>query len=63
MLYSFNNSEAVQDQMQQLDNIFNVMFEVHKEYNSTLLPDAQQTDEEWFDDVEHVHSNRRSIIG
>ena len=39
------------------------MFEVHKEYNSTLLPDAQQTDEEWFDDVEHVHSNRRSIIG
>ena len=39
--------------MQQLDDIFKMMFEVHQEYNSMLQPDAQETDEEWFDDVEH----------
>ena len=38
--------------MQQLDDIFTVIFEVHKEYNSILRSDAQETDEEWFDDVE-----------
>ena len=53
MLYSFNNLESVRDQMQQLDEIFKMMFEVHKEYNSMLQPDAQETDEKWFDDVEH----------
>ena len=53
MLYSFKNLESVRDQMQQLDDIFKMMFEVHKEYNSMLQPDAQETDEEWFDDVEH----------
>ena len=51
MLYSFKNLEAVRHQMQQLDEIFKMMFEVHKEYNSMLQPDAQETDEEWFDDV------------
>ena len=53
MLYSFKNLESVRDQMQQLDDIFKMMFEVHKEYNSMLQLDAQETDEEWFDDVEH----------
>ena len=38
--------------MQQFDDIFKIMFEVHKEYSSVLQPDAQET-EEWFDDVEH----------
>ena len=47
MLYSFKNLESVRDQMQQLDDIFKMMFEVHKE------TDAQETDEEWFDEVEH----------
>ena len=53
MLYSFKNLESVQDQMQQLDDIFEMMFEVLQKYNSVLQPDSQQTDEEWFDDVEH----------
>ena len=39
--------------MQQLHDIFKMMFEVDKEYNSVLQPDAQEADEEWFDDVEH----------
>ena len=49
MLYSFKNLESVRDQMQQPDDIFK-MFEVH---NSMLQPDAQETDKERFDDVEH----------
>ena len=53
MLYLFKNLESFRDQMQQLDDIFKMMFEVHKECNSILQPDAQETDEEWFDDVEH----------
>ena len=36
--------------MQQLDDIFK-MFEVHKQYNSMLQPDAQETDEDRFDDL------------
>ena len=42
MLYSFKNLESVRDQMQQLDDIFKMMFEVHQEYNSMLQPDAQE---------------------
>ena len=53
MLYSFKNLESVRNQMQQLDDIFKMMFEVFQKYNSVLQPDSQQTDEEWFDDVEH----------
>ena len=42
MLYCFKNLESVRDQMQQLDDIFKMMFEVHQEYNSMLQPDAQE---------------------
>ena len=49
----FKNLESVRDQMQQHDDILKAMFEWHKEYNSVLQHDAQETDEEWFDDVEH----------
>ena len=31
MMYSFKNLESVRDQVQQLDDIFKMMFEVHKE--------------------------------
>ena len=31
MLYSFKNLESVRDQMQQFDEIFKMIFEVHKE--------------------------------
>ena len=52
MLYSFKNSEYVLDQVQQLVDIFKMMFEVYKEYNSMLQSDVQEADEDWFDDVE-----------
>ena len=39
--------------MQQLDDIFKMVFDGHQEYNSMLQPDVQETDEEWFDEVEH----------
>ena len=42
-----------EQKMQQLDEVFKMIFEVHKEYNLMLQPDAQETDEEWFEDVEH----------
>ena len=32
--------------MQQLDDIFKMIFEVRKEYNSMLQPDAKETDGE-----------------
>ena len=35
-MYSFKNLESVQDQMQQLHDIFKMMFEVYKEQNSVL---------------------------
>ena len=38
--------------MQQLDDIFKMMFEVHKENTLMLQPDAQETDKEWFGYVE-----------
>ena len=48
--------------MQQLDDIFKMMFEVHKEYNSMLQPDAQETDEDRFDDAEHnLHGFKQKI--
>ena len=53
MLHSFKNLESLRDQKQQLDDIFKMITEVHQEYNSMLQPDVQETDEEWFDNVEH----------
>ena len=52
-MYSPKNIEAVRDQMQQLDDIFKVMLNVQKEYNSLLPAEEQERDEEWFDEVDH----------
>ena len=41
MLYSFKNTEAVREQLQQFDDIFRMMLDVQKSYNS-LLPSAEQ---------------------
>ena len=51
--YFFKNLDSVPDQMQQLDYIFKTMFEVHNEYYSILQPDAQETNDEWLEEIEH----------
>ena len=53
------------DQMQQLDDIFKVMLDVQKEYNSLLPAEEQEGDEEWFDEVDHniCIFKQKSIVG
>ena len=53
MLYSFKNTEAVREQLQEFDAIFRMMLDVQKSYNSLLPPAEQQRDEEWFDGLDH----------
>ena len=53
MHYSFKNIESVREQLQQFDDIFRMMLDVQKSYNSLLPPAEQQRDEEWFDDLDH----------
>ena len=47
------NTEAVREKLQQFDDIFRMMLDVQKSYNSLLPPAEQQRDEEWFDDFDH----------
>ena len=54
MLYSFKNTEAVTEQLHQFDDIFRMMLDIQKSYNSLLPPAEQQRDEEWFDDLDHI---------
>ena len=39
--------------MEQLDDIFKVMLDVQKEYNSLLPAEEQERDEEWFAEVDN----------
>ena len=52
MVYSFKNTEAVREQFQQFDDIFRMMLDIQKSYNSLLPPAEQQRDEECFDDLD-----------
>ena len=52
LLYSSRNVEAVTEQMLQIDDMFQKMMEVHKEYNSMSLLEVQEDDEKWFDDTD-----------
>ena len=52
LLQSSRNVKAVQEQMKQTDDKFKMLMEVHKEYNSLLILEMQEQDEEWFDDVD-----------
>ena len=47
------NTEAVRKQLQQFDDIFRMMLDIQKSYNSLVPPAEQQRDEEWFDDLDH----------
>ena len=46
MMYSTKNIEAVRDQMQQFDDIFKVMLDVQKEYNSLSPAEEQERDDD-----------------
>ena len=62
LLYSFKNTEAVREQLHQFDDIFRMMLDVQKSYNSLLPPAKQQRDEESFDDLNHnVCSFKQSV--
>ena len=52
MPYSFKNTEAVGEQLQQYDNIFRMMLDIQKSYNSLLQPAEQHRNEELFDDLD-----------
>ena len=51
-LYSVRNVEAIREQMHQIDGVFKMLIEVHREYNSSLPLEMQEQDGEWFDDIE-----------
>ena len=62
MFYSFKNTEAVREQLRQFDDIFRMMLDLQKSYNSLLPPAEQQRDEEWFDDLDdNVCSFRQNV--
>ena len=51
-LYSVRNVEAVREQMLQIDGVFKMLIEVHREYNLLLPLEMQEQDEDWFDDID-----------
>ena len=51
-LYSVRNVEAVREQMLQIDGVFKMLLEVHREYNFLLPLEMQEQDEDWFDDID-----------
>ena len=38
--------------MLQIDDVFKILIEVHREYNSLLPLEMQEQDEDWFDDID-----------
>ena len=51
-LYSVRNVEAIREQMHQIDGVFKMLIEVHRENSSSLPLEMQEQDGEWFDDIE-----------
>ena len=46
LLYSVKNVEAVKEQMLQIDGVFKILVEVHREYNSLLSLEMEESDED-----------------
>ena len=46
LLYSVRNIEAVSEQILQIDGVFKMLIEVHREYNSLLPLEMQEQDED-----------------
>ena len=52
LLYSPRNVEVVREQMLQADDLFQMVTEVHKEYNALLPVEQQDKDKDWFDEID-----------
>ena len=50
LLYSVRNVVVVREQMLQIDEVFRMLTEVHREYNPLLPLEMQEQD--WFDDID-----------
>ena len=55
----------VEEELNQFNNLFKLLLEVHQEYNSLLDDDNRERDDEWFDkiDSQHVPLKERFIPG
>ena len=51
LLYSVRNVEDVREQMLQIDGVFKMLTELHRQYNSLLPLEIQEQDEDWFVDI------------
>ena len=49
LMYSFQNGIAVKEELQQLNDMFKILVEVHEEVENI---DGQYTDELWFGDID-----------
>lgn len=65
VLYSYKNVDAVRAQLWQVDDIFKMILDVQKSYNSLLLSSEQESDEKWLANLEQksAHLNRKCIAG
>ena len=52
LLYSPRNVELVREQKFQVDDLFKMVTEVHKEYNALLPVEQQDKDEDWFNEID-----------
>ena len=49
LMYSFQNGIAVKEELQQLNDMFKMLVEIHEELENI---DDQYTDELWFEDID-----------
>ena len=52
LLYSPRNVELVREQKFQVDDLFKMVTEVHKEYNALLPVEQQDKDEDWLEETD-----------
>ena len=52
LLYPPRNFEVVREQMLQVDDLFKMVTEMHKEYNALLPGEQQDKDEHWFNGID-----------
>ena len=50
-MYSFQNGIAVEEELQQLNDMFKMLVEIHEELEKI---DDQYIDELWFEDTEYI---------
>ena len=50
-MYSFQNDTAVKERLQQLNDMFKMLAEIHEELENI---DDQYTDKLWFEDIDQI---------